>query len=257
MRYRVDELAAGCGLSVDTVRFYQAKGLLPPPRREGRVAWYSDDHLECLRRIRELKDKGFTLSSIRRLLTGDLDPADEALVAALASPDQGLDPDSSEEILSPEELAERTGVSPTLLEALEREGLLTSKTRGGKPVYTSSDAATVTAGLALLQAGLPLSELLALAREHDEAMRKVARRAVDLFARFVRDPIRAQAPSQSDAGERLVQAFRQMLPATSTLVAHHFRRVLLAAAQERITSEGLEGQIEAGPEEPGRELKRA
>jgi DNA-binding transcriptional MerR regulator len=78
MRYRVDELAARCGISVDTVRFYQTKGLLPPPERKSRVAWYTTEHLERLRKIRDLKRKSFTLNSIRRLLDGELDAADEA-----------------------------------------------------------------------------------------------------------------------------------------------------------------------------------
>ena len=45
MSIRVEELASRAGVSVDTVRFYQKQRLLPPPRREGRVAWYDDDHL--------------------------------------------------------------------------------------------------------------------------------------------------------------------------------------------------------------------
>ncbi|HYR62344.1 MAG TPA: MerR family transcriptional regulator, partial [Actinomycetota bacterium] len=53
MRYRVDELAAQCGVSVDTVRFYQAKGLLQPGQREGRVSWYSEEHRQRLARIRD------------------------------------------------------------------------------------------------------------------------------------------------------------------------------------------------------------
>ena len=65
MEYRVDELAARAGTSVDTVRFYQTRSLLPPPARKGRIAWYSDDHLDRLQRIRRLKDAGFTLESIR------------------------------------------------------------------------------------------------------------------------------------------------------------------------------------------------
>ena len=52
MRYRVEQLAASCDVSVDTVRFYQSRGLLPQPEREGRVAWYGDDHAERIRRIR-------------------------------------------------------------------------------------------------------------------------------------------------------------------------------------------------------------
>ena len=240
MRYRVDELAARCGVSVDTVRFYQGKGLLPQPEREGRIAWYSEDHVARLGRIRDLKDKGFTLASIRRLLDGEVDAADAALAAALADPLPGEEAaGSTGDLLTLDELARRTGVSPTLLAAIEREGLLVGRDVDGEPRYTHADAAAVEAGLALLEAGLPLGELLDLARRHDEAMRAIAAHAVELFVRFVRDPIRAAAHDQDEAAERLVDAFRRMLPATASLVAHHFRRVLLAAAQERVEAEGL------------------
>ena len=230
MRYRVDDLASRAGVSVDTVRFYQARGLLPQPERSGRVAWYSDDHLATLQRIRDLKDKGFTLATIRRLLAGDLDAADVALVAAIETPSSG----SSEALLSLEELAERTGISPALLQAIEREGLLVPRETDEGPAYTEEDAAAVAAGLQLLEAGLPLGELLALAREHDAAMRPVAERAVDLFVRFVRDPIRGAAPSDEEAAQRLTEAFAKMLPATGALVGSHFRRLLIAEAQARL-----------------------
>jgi DNA-binding transcriptional MerR regulator len=228
VRYRVDDLAARSGVSVDTVRFYQARDLLPPPLREGRIAWYSDEHLDRLRKIRDLKDKGFTLSSIKKLLDGDIDAADEALVAALG---EGSGDDAP---MTLDELAEATGVSPALLEAIEREGLLAPRDQDGGRQYTQGDANAVAAGLELLATGLPLGELLDLARRHDKAMRAVAEHAVELFVRFVRDPIRAQASSEEEAAEKLVESFRRMLPATTSLIAHHFRRVLLAAAQERI-----------------------
>lgn len=230
MRYRVDELASRAGVSVDTVRFYQARGLLPQPERSGRVAWYSDDHLATLQRVRDLKEKGFTLATIRRLLAGDLDAADEALVAAIEAPAAG----HPAAVLTLEALAERTGVSPALLQAIEREGLLVPRETDEGPVYTEDDAATVAAGLQLLEAGLPLGELLALAREHDSAMRPVAQRAVDLFVRFVRDPIRGTAPTDEEAAAKLTEAFAAMLPATGALVGSHFRRLLIAEAQARL-----------------------
>ncbi|HVL64369.1 MAG TPA: MerR family transcriptional regulator [Actinomycetota bacterium] len=229
MRYRVDELAARSGTSVDTVRYYQSKGLLPPPRREGRVAWYSDEHLDRLARIRALKADGFTLASIQRLLDR-ADPSDAALAAAVAGSG------APETELTLEELAEETGVSAALLAAVEREGLLSPRLVDDRPVYSRDDAEAVRAGLSLLEAGLPLGELLALARRHDEAMRAVAQEAVDVFARFVRDPIRADAETEEEAAERLVEAFRAMLPAVTSLVARHFRTLLLAAARERIES---------------------
>lgn len=231
MRYRVDQLAARSGVSVDTVRYYQSQGLLPQPEREGRVAWYSEDHLERLQRIRELKGKGFTLGSIRTMLDGDLDAADRALVAAVLG---GNGSGGREETLTLEELAERTGVSVTLLEAIEREGLLAPRASEGKARYSAADAEVVKAGLSLLETGLPLSELLALAREHDAAARKTASNAVELFIRFVRDPIRGTAASEEEAAERVIEAFRKMLPATTSLVAHHFRNVLLEQARARV-----------------------
>jgi DNA-binding transcriptional MerR regulator len=237
VRYRVDELAAACGVSVDTVRFYQGKGLLRRPVRAGRIAWYGDEHLDTLLRVRELKDKGFTLESIRRLLSADVDPADAALVGAVADAAPGHG-DGVERWMTLEELARRTGVSSGLLAAVEREGLLVPRRVGDEAMYSESDAAAVAAGLRLLDAGIPLAELLALARAHEHAMAQIAERAIDLFDEFVRRPLRGD-PARCDADvERLVSAFNDMFSATKSLVAHHFGRVLLNAALERMDGAG-------------------
>lgn len=254
VRYRVEEIAARCGVSVDTVRFYQSRRLLPPPAREGRVAWYGDEHVERLDRIRDLKAQGFTLAMVARVLSGELDGSGQALAVALA------DPGGREQPLDLAELAGMTGLSPTLLEALERQGLLVGRTDDERP-YTTADAEAVRAGVALLQAGVPLSELLALAREHDAAVQAVARSAVDLFARYVRAPAQATATSDEDATARMVDALGTMLPAVDTVVSHHFRRRLVGAARERMggarLGEGAAGDrrdddagggaVEAGP----------
>ena len=159
------------------------------------------------------------------------DDSDQALVAALAGPLPG----ESVEPLTMDELAERTGVSETLLEVIEREGLLVPRSGDPQAPYTASDVEAVKAGLALLEAGVPLSELLALAREHDAAMRALADRAVDLFARYVVDPIRAATESEAEAAERMVSALQSMLPAASAVVSHHIGRRLLSAARARIS----------------------
>ncbi|HMC08137.1 MAG TPA: MerR family transcriptional regulator [Actinomycetota bacterium] len=234
MRYRVDELAAQCGVSVDTVRFYQARGLVPPGTREGRVAWYSEEHRQRLGRIRDLKEKGFSLATIRRLLAGELDAADEALAGALAGPLPGdEESDRPETLLTLDEFAEATGIPQALIQVIERQGLLVAPAERDGPRYTSADVRAASAGIALLEAGLPLDELLALAKDHDRAARATAERAVELFDSYVRTPIRSESKSEAEAAERLVEAFRTLLPATTRLVAHHFRRTLLAAARAR------------------------
>jgi DNA-binding transcriptional MerR regulator len=67
-RMTVDELARRTGLPSSTVRLYQTKGLLPPPRREGRVGVYGGAHLARLRLISRLRESGFSLAGIRQLL---------------------------------------------------------------------------------------------------------------------------------------------------------------------------------------------
>ena len=73
-RYRVEELAEASGVAVDTVRYYQRRKLLAPPLRDGRVAIYDKTHLERIREIRALAERGFTLAQIKDLDgSGDAD----------------------------------------------------------------------------------------------------------------------------------------------------------------------------------------
>lgn len=237
MDYRVETLAAKADVSVDTVRFYQSRGLLPAPRREGRVAWYGDEHLARLGRIRQLQARGLTLATIARLLAGELDAADEALVTAVASDDDAL--------FTLEELAERTGIPLGLLQAVVKEGLLVPRRAGGIDRFTPADVAAGAAGLRLLEAGLPLPEILDLARRHHDAMRQVAERAVELFDLHVRHPLRTSGLPDDEAAARLVEAFTTLLPATTELVTHHFQRTLLNVAQEHIERVGGDAELAA------------
>ena len=66
--FTIDELAARTGMTVRTVRFYATEGLLPPPERRGRVAYYGADHRRRLELIRTLQEHGYTLSAVERVL---------------------------------------------------------------------------------------------------------------------------------------------------------------------------------------------
>lgn len=240
MRYRVEELADAADVSVDTIRYYQSIDLLDAPEREGRAAWYGEEHLRTLRRIRELKDRGFTLAMVARVLDGQLDAGEEALAAAIVAGDDA--PPEVPATMSLTELGRHTGVSVTVLEAVARQGILIGPESEETP-YTPADAEAVRAGQSLLDTGVPISELLALAREHDAAIGGIAEQAVDLFARFVRDPIRAREPDEDAAAAAMVAALQTMLPAATDIIAHTFRRRLLQAARERIEAdEARQGQ---------------
>jgi DNA-binding transcriptional MerR regulator len=240
---RVEELARRTDTSVDTIRFYQKRGLLPSPRREGRVAWYSAEHLEQLQRIRDLQARGFSLAVIRRLLAGELDAADEPLAAAVVEAADG-------ELLTLDELASRAGVPTALLDAILREGLLVPRSRDGEVRFAASDVSLVSAGLRLLEVGLPLPELLGLARRHHAATRAIAEDAVTLFDEHVRGPLRTADLDAEARAQRLVEAFRTLLPTVTALVEHHFRAVLLEVAQEHLEAVGEQAELDAARAEP-------
>jgi DNA-binding transcriptional MerR regulator len=293
MEMRVEQLSVRSGLSGDTIRYYQSKGLLDPPRREGRVAWYHQDHLDRLDRIRTLQQRGFTLATIVRLVSGDLDAADEALLGELSglghvvdasgASDVGLldgapaagGPDAmgdSERLFTLEELASETGVPLALLKAIEAEGLLIPRRFGGHRRYTSEDVAAARAGLLLLDWGIPLSSLLDLARRHHEATQAVAREAVTLFSTYIRHPQRldrsgdgtelagqpepgvdSDRHTQSDI-DRLLRAYSELLPAVNALVANHFTRTLVNSALEHVDQVGSDAERRAISDQIGENL---
>ena len=285
MEMRVEQLSVRADVTVDTIRYYQSKGLLDPPRREGRVAWYGDEHLERLTRIRSLQQRGFTLATIVRLVSGELDAADEALLGELsgwrdepaAGPVDG-DGDRSGPVpsaaarigsesgptLTIDELAEATGVPLALLKAVEAEGLLIPRRLAGQDRYTEADVAAAQAGLLLLEWGIPLSALLDLARRHHEATEAVARESVAMFSTHIRGPLRTAhpppdgAPGAGGSGdephiERLLQAYAELLPAVNTLVGHHFTRTLINVALEHVDQVGSDAERRAIGDQAGRE----
>jgi DNA-binding transcriptional MerR regulator len=233
VRYRVEQLASSCAVTVDTVRYYQSRGLLPQPEREGRVAWYGPEHAERIRQIRSLQTKGLTLAAIRRVVTGELGAADADLAAAVAAArGEGR---ANPELLTLEAFSERSGVPASLIQAVEREGIRLGRTVDGAERYTAADIDLVRTALRLLEFGLPLGDLLALARDADASMRGLAERAVELFDEHVRKPIRDTAGDDDRrAAAQMVEAFAQLLPAVTQLVSDHFRRVLLETAEEHI-----------------------
>jgi DNA-binding transcriptional MerR regulator len=248
---RVEELARRAEVSVDTIRFYQKRQLLPAPRRVGRIAWYGPEHVERLARIKDLQRQGFSLAVIRRLVAGELDAADAPLAAAVAGAQQG---DAS--LLGLDDLAARVGVPAPLLDVIAKEGLIVPQHRDGESGYTEADADVLRAGLGLLEAGFPLPDLLALARRHHDATRAIASDAVEMFDEHVRRPLQDTDLTDAEKAERLVAAFRTLLPTVTTLVAHHFRSVLLEVAQEHLEAVGDPDELAAARNEPGWETGR-
>lgn len=245
MEFRVEDLASQAGVSVDTVRFYQGRGLLPPPRREGRVALYGEAHLRCMQRIRTLVEDGFSLAQVRRLFSRESEAtsatADEAHVAqADAEPllDALVEEGMGGRSLSRAELARESGMPEPMLASMQSGGLLEPLVVAGQERFSEADLEMCRAGLAILETGLPLPELLELAVEHARSIERVAQKSIDLFDDHVRrggDPSAAPLPG---SGQAIEKAFRALLPQVTRLVALHFQRTLVRGAIERLRTSG-------------------
>lgn len=80
----IGKLATAAGMGVETIRYYQRRGLLETPTRNREIRRYGSDDLRRLRFIRQAQSAGFTLEEIKELL--DLDASDDrARVRELAN----------------------------------------------------------------------------------------------------------------------------------------------------------------------------
>ena len=223
MEYRVEDLAQAGGVRVDTVRFYQTRGLLDAPRKRGRVAIYDDQHLARLRRIRDLQRQGFKLEQIQRVLEEADSQGGDALLGALLEKKVGT------RTLSEEELAAEAGLPPAMIRAAVDAGLLCPMQVEGRECYGEADAEMARTGLSLLTSGFPLQDLLEVATAHAEHVRQVCERGIDLFD----DHVRKQGPSAGD-DQAIARNFETLLPLVTRLVAVHFQRTLVTRALERL-----------------------
>ncbi|MGW1407309.1 MerR family transcriptional regulator [Streptomyces sp. NPDC002403] len=162
----MEELAKEAGIPVRTVRFYRERGLISPPRREGRIAWYDDHHLARLRTITGLLERGHTLTGIADLARTFESGRDVAEVLGLGEP--------SEETpvrLTPEQLAdyfEGETSAENLAAALDLGYLATD---GDEIVHISRRLLEVSSQL--VREGVPLATVLETGRrvrEHADAL---------------------------------------------------------------------------------------
>ncbi|MFF4177611.1 MerR family transcriptional regulator [Streptomyces sp. NPDC001750] len=181
----MEELAKEAGIPVRTVRFYRERGLISPPRREGRIAWYDDHHLARLRTIAGLLERGHTLTGIADLARTFESGRDVAEVLGLGEPTE-----ETPVRMTPEQLAdyfEGETTPENLATALELGYLATD---GDEIVHISRRL--LEASAELVREGVPLATVLAAGRRVREHMDALA----DLFVNVLEARTDAPEPPQ-------------------------------------------------------------
>jgi DNA-binding transcriptional MerR regulator len=212
--YRVDELAREAGTTVRNVRAYQDRGLLPAPRREGRVGLYTDAHLARLRLIGDLLERGYTTANIAELLAAWERGQDLGALLGLEAVLGGPWAERPSLEVSAAQLAEMFGSDAgTFLSDAIDAGLLVPAEPGS---YRVANPAALEVGRLLRAAGVPLAAAVDAARRMHDDVGDIARTFVDLVETHVFDPLGEPIPSGAVAG--LAALLGRLRPLASKVV---------------------------------------
>ncbi len=232
----IDELARESGATSRNIRAYQTRGLLPPPRMEGRVGYYDEGHLARLRYVAGLQDRGFSLAAIQCLLEAweegrglnDVLGFEEVLTAPWS--------EESPERVSVEQLLEQ------FPDAVEDPGLVQRSVELGLLVVVDGELEApsprlLRVGAELVAAGVPLAAVLDEYERLVADADRIAGRFVALFESNVWEPfVAAGMPPErlADVTAALQRARPTASMAMDAALAFAMERAVAASAARQM-----------------------
>jgi DNA-binding transcriptional MerR regulator len=243
----IDELAQAAGTPSSTVRMYQSKGLLPPPRLVGRVGWYGEGHLARLRLIGRLQAQGFSLAAIRHLVdaweSGRGLPEVLGLEASIAAAAEaaagvaGTGVASPALVLSLPLLAavfEGVALTPEVMARAVELGLVELDDEAG--VVRVPNPTFLRLGSEIARLGIPAEEVLDEYARLRDVMGEVADRFTDLFDRHLLAPV-ADEGYAPDRLPELAATFDRLRGLASQIVDAVLREAIAERATSRLAAE--------------------
>jgi DNA-binding transcriptional MerR regulator len=145
-RYRMKDLCEATGLPRQAIHFYIQQELLPPGRKTGRnMAWYTDEHIERLHLIKKLQHEQFLpLKAIKALFDGEdgvFSPRQHAFLAGVKErlAESLKTSGDRSPTLTPEEIADKTGIDPEDVERAFELGLVGGARSNGSLRIAAAD----------------------------------------------------------------------------------------------------------------------
>ncbi|MFR9730140.1 MerR family transcriptional regulator [Saccharopolyspora sp. MS10] len=235
--YRIDDLARAAGTTVRNVRVYQDRELLPAPRRQGRLAIYSDAHLVRLRMIINMLERGYAFAQIKEMLSawaagrslGDLLGLEEVMGESWA--------EQSPRVFSLAQL--RAMFRGQLTQANIRRALELNLLERWGARFVAPTPQLLDAGAELVGMGVPLGEVLDLADQLQQDVDHVSESLVALVRTHVLgDP--ATAPWTDDEVRRYSEVVQRLRPlamsALNAAAARSAERVIPELLGDRLVS---------------------
>jgi DNA-binding transcriptional MerR regulator len=233
----IDQLARRVGMTVRNVRAYTSRGLVPPPRLVGRTGYYDEEHASRLRLVRDLVERGYTLSAVEKALSENVAVADSHaldLLALLANP---LGQPQAPETLAVAALARLAGLDQeaqeALLPRLEElnlvEKLDDSTVRLVQPTLVRSGAQAMSLGLAP-------DTVIGMLGTLNDSLDQIAEPFVSAFREEVWAPFR-DAGMPEERWEEILGSIKALLPIASQAVVAAFRDRLAVAIDTALGAE--------------------
>ena len=242
--YRIDDLARAAGTTVRNVRVYQDRGLLPAPRREGRVGVYSDAHLARLRLIGQLLERGYTFALIADLITAWTEDRDLADVLGLEEALIRPWSDEAPATMTLVELRRMFGkqATPGAIERATHSGFVR---REGTRFRVPSPR-LLEAGADLVNLGIPMHAVLDLAEAVSGDLDVVARRFVELLGDQLLDEDGVPLRDLHETTELVDKLRPQAVKAVDAIFAAAMERAITAEI-ERIIKPAARGRAAERP----------
>jgi DNA-binding transcriptional MerR regulator len=216
----IDQLAGAVKMTVRNVRAYASRGLIPAPRLVGRTGYYDQEHVNRLLLIRDLLNRGYTLSAVESALARNsplLAGHALDLIETLSDP---RTPDEPEEITA-EALARLANVeaNSSFIDSLVELGLV-ERLEGTNLLLRKPFV--VKAGARAVALGLERESVLAMLPFLSGHLEAVAQRFVDEVRTQLWKPF-AEAGLPEEGWPVMLGQIESLLPVASQAVLAIFR----------------------------------
>lgn len=236
-RLTIDQLAAQVGMTVRNVRAYASRGLMPAPRLVGRTGYYGPAHVNRLRLVRDLLERGYTLTAVEQAMERNPQLPETPLLDLMATLTNPIGAPEPPEDIEETLLSHLAGVDhdhdPEFVQSLIDTGLLE---RVGPTTLRMHRPALVRAGAQAIALGLERDSVLELWASISERLRGVAEAVVTAYREEVWHPF-AEAGLPEDQWPTMLSSIESILPVVSQAVLAVFRDELHAVIEEAMGEE--------------------
>ncbi|GAB3687636.1 MerR family transcriptional regulator [Saccharopolyspora tripterygii] len=247
--YRIDDLARTAGTTVRNVRVYQDRDLLPPPRKEGRTAIYSDAHLTRLKLIISMLERGYAFAQIKEMIgaweSGRSLGEVLGLEEVVADRTWAMEKPRS---VTLGELRKNFGsqITPSAVKRVIDLGILERRGRG----FVTTSPLLYDAAVEMVSLGIPLGETLTIAEDMLGKVDELGDDLADLVKEHVVTrvmTVEEAAPYYGDVMDRLRPLVFNALQAAAIRSAE---RLIPAVVGERMADAMAQTRLPEGSQEP-------